>query len=62
MDEHKIELVIGVGDFEQAFGRKPKSGNEFEEFCYYCEKGLTNGHIDWDIIFSCAKDAMADSL
>ncbi len=58
MDEHKIEFVIGEGDFEGVFGRKPKDDNEFEEFCYYCEKGLRNGHIDWDIVFQCSKDAM----
>ena len=62
MDEYKIGFIIGVEDFEQAFDRKPKSKNEFEEFCHYCEKGLMNGHIDWDIVFGCAKDAMADEF
>jgi hypothetical protein len=60
MDEYKIEFIIGVGDFEQVFGRKPKSSSEFTEFCMLSEKGLTAGHIDWDIVFSCAKDVMGD--
>jgi len=58
MDENKIEFIIGVEDFEQVFGRKPKSKAEFKEFCILSEKGLTTGHIDWDIVFSCAKDTM----
>jgi len=58
MKEYKIEFVISEEDFEHTFARKPKSVKEFEEFCYFCEKGLMNGHIDWDIIFSCAKEAM----
>jgi hypothetical protein len=48
MDEYKIEFAIVVEDFERVFGRKPKSENEFEEFCRLSEKGLTGGHIDWD--------------
>ena len=60
MEEYKIEIEIGVGDFEQVFGRKPKDENEFQEFCNYSEKGLMNGHIDWDIVFNCAKDAMRE--
>ena len=60
MKEHKIEIYISVGDFEQAFGRKPTDENEFQEFCDYSEKGLLNGHIDWHIVFGCAKDAMME--
>lgn len=59
MGDYKIEFAIAVEDFERVFGRKPKSENEFEEFCLLSEKGFTGGHIDWDIVFSCAKDAMA---
>jgi hypothetical protein len=60
MDEYKIEFAIAVEDFEHVFCRKPKSENEFEEFCRLSEKGLTGGHIDWDIVFSCIKDVMGD--
>lgn len=58
MKEYKIEFVISEGDFEHTFARKPVSETEFEEFCHLCEKGLKNGHIDWDIVLSCAKEAM----
>ena len=58
MMEHEIKFDICDGDFEQTFGRKPKSKKEFEEFCYYVDKGLRNGHIDWTIVFDCAKDSM----
>jgi len=60
MDEYKIEFIIDVENFEQVFGRKPKSSSEFKEFCMLCEKGLTFGHIDWNIVFDCARDAMFD--
>ena len=60
MDNYKIEFIICIEDFERVFCRKPKHKNEFEEFCILSEKGLTGGHIDWDIVFSCAKDAMSD--
>jgi hypothetical protein len=60
MDEYKIEFAIAVEDFERIFCRKPKSKAEFKEFCILSEKGLTAGHIDWDIVFSCAKDTMED--
>ena len=58
MKDYKIEFEICSEDFDQAFGRKPKNEKEFREFCEFCEKGLRNGHIDWNIIFNCAKDAM----
>ena len=58
MDEYTIEFTVCPEDFEQTFGRKPKNQQEFHDFCQYCEKGLRNGHIDWGIVFSCAKDAM----
>jgi hypothetical protein len=58
MEDYKIEFWICPEDFKQTFGRPPQSDEEFEEFCTYCEKGLTNGHIDWDIVFECAKEAM----
>ena len=59
MKSYKIEFEICPEDFEQTFGRKPKTKGEFHEFSQYCEKGLRNGHIDWDIVFSCAEDAMS---
>ncbi len=58
MAEYKIELYIDTIDFEQTFSRKPKDENEFEWFCFYCEKGLRNGHIDWKVLFQCAKEAV----
>ncbi len=61
MNSCKIELIIDPVDFKNTFGREPKDVNEFEEFCYYCEKGLKNGHIDWDIILQCAKEAVETS-
>jgi len=39
-------------------GRKPKDQEEFEEWAELAEKGLLNGHIDWDIIYECTCNAM----
>jgi len=56
--EHTITLTLCEGDFEMSMGRKPRGDEEFEEWAYLCEKGLLNGHIDWDILYACAKEAM----
>ena len=56
--EREIVLKFCAGDFEQSMGRKPKSQEEFDEWAILAEKGLLNGHIDWDILYECTKDAM----
>jgi len=58
--EHEIVLTFCAGDFEQSMSRKPKSQEEFDEWAGLAEKGLLNGHIDWDILYECTKDAMGD--
>jgi hypothetical protein len=58
--EHTISFTLGEGDFEMSMRRKPKSQEEFDEWALLCENGLCNGHIDWDIIYECAADAMGD--
>ena len=60
-NEHTIAFTLAEGDFERSMGRKPKNLDEFDAWALLCEKGLRNGHIDWDIIFECAKEAMGDS-
>lgn len=57
--EHTSTLTSCEGDFEMSMGRAPRDDDEFEEWAYLCEKGLLNGHIDWDILFVCAREAMA---
>jgi len=56
--EHTITLTLCEGDLEMSMGRKPRDDDEFEEWVRLCEKGLLNGHIDWDILYACAKEAM----
>ena len=58
--DYEIALTLCVGDFEQSMGRKPKSQGEFDEWARLLEKGLLNGHIDWDILYECTCDAMAE--
>lgn len=57
MTEYKIKFVITVNDFEAAFDRKPENEDEFDNFCHYCRKGV-EAQIDWDIVFSCARDTV----
>ncbi len=60
-NEHTIAFTLAEGDFERSMGRKPKNLDEFDAWALLCEKGLRNGHIDWDIVFECAREAMGDS-
>jgi len=58
---HTITLTLCDGDFEMSMGRMPRDDEEFEEWAHLLEKGLLNGHIDWDILYECAKEAMRRS-
>jgi hypothetical protein len=58
MKSQKIVFEVRVEDFAETFSRTPRGKKEFSEFREYCEKGLRNGHIDWNIVLDCAKDAM----
>jgi hypothetical protein len=51
----KIVFRINQQEFINAFGRAPTSQKEFAYFCAIARKGLSNGHIYWDIVFSAAK-------
>ena len=57
--EHEIVLSLCPEEFEISMGMKPKSQDEFDEWARLAEKGLLNGHIDWDILFECTCDAMS---
>jgi hypothetical protein len=56
--DYRIIIILTKGDFELSMGRKPKSQEEFDRWAELAEKGLLNGHIDWSIIYACAKDFM----
>lgn len=56
---HRIVIELCEGDFERSMGRKPRGPEEFEKWARLAQKGLLNGHIDWDILYECARDAMA---
>jgi len=53
----EIRFEIGEGDFIYSLNRPPKDQEEFDEWARYVEKGLRNGHIDWDILYRCANEA-----
>lgn len=38
----------------------PINEEEYQRFCELVEKGLQNGHIDWDIVFDCVKEELED--
>lgn len=56
--DHRIVIELCEGDFEISMKRKPRDQEEFDEWAYLVEKGLLNGHIDWDILYECACDTM----
>ena len=56
--EHKITITLTDGDFIESMGREPLNQSEFDRWAELAEKGLLNGHIDWNIIYECTKDAM----
>jgi len=57
--EYEINITLSLGDFIESMGRDPKDQAEFSRWAELAEKGLLNGHIDWNIIYECTKDAMA---
>jgi len=57
--DHRIVIELCEGDFERSMRRKPQDQQEFDDWAYLAEKGLMNGHIDWDIIYECTREAMA---
>lgn len=59
--DHDIVLTLCEADFEQSMGRHPRNQAEFSEWAHLLEKGLCNGHIDWDILYRCTQQAMGDS-
>ena len=58
IEDYRIEITVCEGDFEQSMGRKPKGQDEFDEWAGLAEKGLLDGHIDWDIVYECTCEAM----
>ena len=56
--DYQILIELSEAEFELSMGRKPRDQGEFDEWASLAEKGLLNGHIDWDILYECTCDAM----
>ena len=56
--DYQIVIELSAEDFKASMGRKPHDQEEFDEWARLAEKGLMNGHIDWDILYECTCDAM----
>jgi len=56
--DYTITIILTHEDFRQSMGRRAKDQEEFDEWARMAEKGLLNGHIDWDIIYDCTRDAV----
>jgi hypothetical protein len=56
--DYKIVIELSEEEFELSMGRNPRDQDEFDEWARLAEKGLLNGHIDWDILYECTCDAM----
>ncbi len=57
--DYQILIELSEAEFELSMGRKPKDQDEFDDWAHLAEKGLLNGHIDWDILYECTCDAMS---
>jgi len=55
----RIVIELSEEEFEMSMGRKPRDQDEFDDWARLAEKGLLNGHIDWDILYECTCGAMA---
>lgn len=56
--DYRIVIELSEEEFEMPMGRKPRDQEEFDDWAHLAEKGLLNGHIDWDIIHECTREAM----
>ena len=56
--DYEIVLTLCSEEFEFYMGRKPKGQDEFDEWSRLAEKGLLNGHINWDLLYRCTCNAM----
>jgi hypothetical protein len=59
--DYKVMLSFLPGEFELSMGRSPRDQDEFDAWAILVEKGLLNGHVDWDILYECACDAMLNA-
>lgn len=59
--DYQILIELSEAEFELSMGRKPRDQDEFDDWARLAEKGLLNGHIDWDILYDCTCDAMLHS-
>jgi hypothetical protein len=61
MKDYRIVIDLCEEEFELSMGRKPRDQDEFDDWARPAERGLMNGHIDWDILYECTCDAMLRS-
>ena len=54
--EYTITHTLDQDDFFRSIGRYPNNEEEFDRWGALAERGLKQGHIDWDIIFQCTSD------
>ena len=60
IEEHEICITLSIGDFSESMGREPMDQTEFDRWAELAEKGLLNGHTNWNVIYECTREAMAD--
>lgn len=56
----KVVIEWCEEEFELSMSRKPRNQEEFDDWARLMEKGLLNGHVDWDILYECTCGAMQD--
>lgn len=56
--DYTVTLSFLPGEFEMSMGRSPRDQDEFDAWATLVEKALLNGHVDWDILYQCACEAV----
>lgn len=56
---YRIVIEPSEVEFERSIGRKPRDQEELDSLEAPVEKGLRNGHIDWDLIYECVREVMS---
>ena len=56
--DYQIVIQMSVEDFKMSMGRRPIDQGEFDTWARLLREKLMKGHIDCDVVYACARDAL----
>ena len=54
----QIVIQMSVEDFKMSMGRRPIDQGEFDRWSRLLREKLVKGHINWDMVYACTRDAL----